>query len=352
MSNIKIFISHSSQDSQIIDEFVDNILKLSLHLTSKDIAFTSREDMGVPPGGNIDEYLRDNIEKAQIVFLMISENFKKSEVCLNEMGAAWAYGKIKIPILLPNTPFSQLGWLLNFDKAIRIDSEECLDALHDMLCDTLNVQNISTTEWNKNKKKFIAFCAANAPQSTIPMAVPTPRLTIPPVAPSTQPIQTEGALIAFDYDFIVRGVTEGEYQFQIDIRLRTETENITIKKIELRNKNPFTGLWGAERKYLPLNYFVPMNKLSIREIGIKDYMKEVEYIYSQGKIITSDYTIMKGTQVSLSFNGIIPTTRQSDGYDDLERKNWELHIYYNINAVLTIPLNMTTIKGTYNVYTG
>lgn len=352
MSNIKIFISHSSIDSGIIDEFIDDVLKLSLHLTSEDIAFTSREDMGVPPGGNIDEYLRNNIEQAQLVFLMISENFKKSEVCLNEMGAAWAYGKIKVPILLPNTPFSQLGWLLSFDKAIRINNEESLDSLYDTISAELHIPEISITEWNKNKKKFMAFCVNNNPQPTAPYAIPAPEQTIPIVIPAAQPMHVQGALIAFDSEFVVRGVVEGEYQFQIDIRLRAETENITIKKIELHNNNPFTEYLRQERKFLPLNCFVPMNILSIREIGVKDYIKEVEDVYAKERINTIDYTILKGQQVSLSFHGLIPTIRESDGYDDLERKNWTLHIHYNINEESVIPLNLTIIKGTYNAYWG
>ena len=165
-------------------------------------------------------------------------------------------------------------------------------------------------------------------------------------------MHVQGALIAFDPEFVVRGVIEGEYQFQIDIRLRSETKSITIKKIELHNKNPFTEHLMHERKFIPLVCFVPMNILSIREIGVKDYKKAVEDVYAKERINTIDYTILKGQQVSLSFHGLIPTFRESDGYDDLERKNWTLHIYYNVNEELVIPLNMTIIKGTYNTYCG
>ena len=64
----------------------------------------------------------------QILF-MISTNYKKSEVCMNEMGAAWALDKQTVPILLPNISFNKIGWLTSLNKAIKIDDSEGLDKL-------------------------------------------------------------------------------------------------------------------------------------------------------------------------------------------------------------------------------
>ena len=52
-ANKKIFISHSSLDKDVVDQFVDKILKLGLGLKSDDIACTSREDTGVKTGEDI-----------------------------------------------------------------------------------------------------------------------------------------------------------------------------------------------------------------------------------------------------------------------------------------------------------
>lgn len=341
-SNINIFISHSSKDSDIIDEFIDDILTLSLNLSSDKIAYTSREDMGVPPGGRIDDYLRKNIKCAKIVLLMISVNYKKSEVCLNEMGAAWAYNRIIIPIILPNTDFSKLGWLLSFDKAIKIDDTSGLDSLYDRIKGILRIQKCKTANWNRNKQKFIDYCKNNSSPLTIPSV--EKRIVMTDVS--------KVKLAAFDESFIVRGITEGKYHFQITIRLRAVSENISIKKIELCNNAAFTGHVGKEKNFLTLKYFIPMNILSMEEIDTKEYEKVVNNTYKIQRIKVEDFIIEKETQVSISFNGDIQTIRQCDGYDDLQRNNWALHIFYNINDKLIVPLKMKIINGTYNAYWG
>ena len=121
-SKKRIFISHASKDKELINKFVDSIILLGMGVDSNIIAYTSREDTGVPPGESIPQFIQDNIACADIVLLMISDNYKSSEVCLNEMGAAWALNKYIVQILLPNTSFDKLGWLCSLDKALEIDN--------------------------------------------------------------------------------------------------------------------------------------------------------------------------------------------------------------------------------------
>ena len=97
----KVFISHSSKDKALIQSFVDNVLVLGLGLNNKDIAFTSQEVYGIEPGEDIITFIRETISSAGVVLLMISSGYKKSEVCLNEMGAAWALEKNCISIGSP-----------------------------------------------------------------------------------------------------------------------------------------------------------------------------------------------------------------------------------------------------------
>ena len=70
---------------------------------------------------------------------MISSNYKSSEVCLNEMGAAWALGKKCVSVLLPETGFDNLGWLMSFEKAIRLNDKEGLTALCQTLASILSI---------------------------------------------------------------------------------------------------------------------------------------------------------------------------------------------------------------------
>ena len=152
-SKTRFFISHSSKDKVTIDKFIDLILKLGLQIHTEQIAYTSREETGVPPGVSIPNYIENNIASADYILIIISDNYKSSEVCLNELGAAWALKKDLIQIILPNTSFSKLGWLTSLNKALKIDDEESLDSLYDKL----NCKSKVST-WNKHKQEFLTYC--------------------------------------------------------------------------------------------------------------------------------------------------------------------------------------------------
>ena len=157
-SKKRIFISHASKDKELIGKFVDSILLLGMGIDSEIIAYTSREDTGVPAGDSIPQYIQDNIACADIILLMISDNYKNSEVCLNEMGAAWALNKHIIQVLLPNTSFDKLGWLCSLDKALKIDDSESIDGLCEVFTDRLDM-GIKPSTWNRNKASFLAYCS-------------------------------------------------------------------------------------------------------------------------------------------------------------------------------------------------
>ena len=156
-SKKRIFISHASKDNELIGKFVDLIFLLGMGIDSEIIAYTSREDTGVPAGESIPQFIQDNIACADIVLLMISDNYKDSEVCLNEMGAAWALNKHIIQILLPNTSFDKLGWLCSLDKAMKIDDADSIDGLCEAFSDKLDI-GIKPSAWNRNKAAFISYC--------------------------------------------------------------------------------------------------------------------------------------------------------------------------------------------------
>ena len=153
----KVFISHSSKDKDIVSLFKDIILKSGIGLTDKDIFYTSSPETGVPIGENIPLYIKKNLKECDFVFLMISENYKKSEVCLNEMGAAMVWGNKYIPILLYNYKFDKVGWLIDRDLCIRIDDEERLDEVRDTFAKS--AISTSTNVWNRSRNEFLYHLA-------------------------------------------------------------------------------------------------------------------------------------------------------------------------------------------------
>ncbi|GEM65887.1 hypothetical protein SF1_38690 [Sphingobacterium faecium NBRC 15299] len=109
----KIFISHSSKDQEIVKSFVYNILQLGFGISTDRIFCTSIEGQGVRSGEYIPDRLKLEIQQASLALLFISEHYKSSEICLNEVGAAWvSLEKTNvIPIMLPGVSFDRLGFL-------------------------------------------------------------------------------------------------------------------------------------------------------------------------------------------------------------------------------------------------
>ena len=139
----KIFISHSSEDKELISSFIENILILGLGLNTDDIAFTSHEIYGVKPGDKINQYIKDHIAAAEVVLFMISDNYKESEVCLNEMGATWALDKNFISVLLPYAGFDKLGWLTLYEKGIQIYEKDDVVSLCQKISEFLQIDVVS-----------------------------------------------------------------------------------------------------------------------------------------------------------------------------------------------------------------
>lgn len=151
----KIFISHSSKDKSIVQLFVDNILQLGVGLKPEHIFCTSIEDMGIKNGEDIRKHIHENIKDADYSILLISKNYKKSEICLNEMGAVWAYDNKVRFYLLPDADFDSIGWLCNTRIAERIDSRIVLDDLHEQLQQYYSLQNESIRSWSRQREKFL-----------------------------------------------------------------------------------------------------------------------------------------------------------------------------------------------------
>lgn len=150
----KVFISHSSDDKDVVGLFIDLILKNGLGVSDEDIAYTSATETGVPLGMSIPDYIKENISSCDFGFFMISDKYRKSDICLNEMGAAWALNKRTFPLLLNNEPFKSVGWLYDKNLCTSINNSERLDEIRDEFVDKY-IHSVKTSVWNKNKSTFI-----------------------------------------------------------------------------------------------------------------------------------------------------------------------------------------------------
>lgn len=151
----RIFISHSSKDKDIVEKFIDNILQLGIGIKAEDIFCTSIEEMGVKNGKDIRKHIQTNIRNADYAFLLISKNYKASEICINEMGAVWAYDANVRLYLLPDVDFDEIGWLCDTRKANMINSSIVLDALHKEMIEYFERPDKET--WSRQREVFIKY---------------------------------------------------------------------------------------------------------------------------------------------------------------------------------------------------
>lgn len=122
---MKIFISHSSEDKELVLMFV-NLLTQSFHIDNNEIFCTSM-DNALKVGEDFIVSIKENLKESEIVLFLITPNYIASKFCIMEMGAAWAFKNNIVPIIVPpldynvlnDTPMKTIqGMILNDEQEI------------------------------------------------------------------------------------------------------------------------------------------------------------------------------------------------------------------------------------------
>ena len=154
----RIFISHSSIDKEIVNDFVNIILQNGLGINPvKDVYCTSVEGLKIRSGEDFRNNIKQNIISTGIVILIISENYKKSEMCLNEMGACWVLGKRVIPIILPPLNYSTVGVITEPLQCLNLLANSGINQLCDELIEDLEIdlKTIKVSRLDTAKDSFL-----------------------------------------------------------------------------------------------------------------------------------------------------------------------------------------------------
>jgi len=142
-SSPRIFISHSTKDLDIVNAFIDKILILSFGLTREQIFCSSVTGTGIKSGIDFKNAIKEELQNADVVFQIISKDYKQSEVCLNEMGAAWVLSDIIIPIVITPQNYD-VGFLKCSTQQLKINDEQNLHQLYNDFRDTLFTNPVNT----------------------------------------------------------------------------------------------------------------------------------------------------------------------------------------------------------------
>ena len=157
----KLFISHSSEDKEYVEAFVEMLICIGMSPDS--FICTSVSGYGIPGGDDIFNWLREqflNYKNLRVLFAL-SHNYYSSAACLNEMGAAWITKATYTLLLLPEFSYKDIKGCVNprqIGISFELNDDELkhrLNEFKELLVSEHNLHNIPQISWDKYRDKFI-----------------------------------------------------------------------------------------------------------------------------------------------------------------------------------------------------
>jgi hypothetical protein len=142
ISPIRLFISHSSVDRDLVERLVE-LLRAALGLPASQIRCTSIDGYRLPAGADTAEQLRIEVHEAVAFVGVISKSSLRSLYVAFELGARWGAKRPLFPLLAPGTdphilegPLSSLNALSSTNRS----------QLHQLISDLATVLQIKSEE--------------------------------------------------------------------------------------------------------------------------------------------------------------------------------------------------------------
>lgn len=150
----KIFISHASKDSEIVEEIIE-VLE-SIGLESTQIFCTSFEGYGIDLGENFLDEIKNELSSNSMVILILSANFFQSPICLCEMGATWVLAKQHIPIVIPPLDYKDIKGVIPLTQGFKINEPLKLNLFKEKIEKVFSIKDtLSTSTWERKRDRII-----------------------------------------------------------------------------------------------------------------------------------------------------------------------------------------------------
>lgn len=121
----RIFVSHAAKDAELVEELVD-LLHVGVGIHPDDVFCSSLPGMNIPTGTGFIDYIRSKIEKPELLVIVVSPEFLKSQFCNNEVGASWALSLPMHPLLVPPLDYGDVRGVLAGTQVGKLNDKESL----------------------------------------------------------------------------------------------------------------------------------------------------------------------------------------------------------------------------------
>jgi hypothetical protein len=149
-----ILISHSEKDEPLV-KLVRNLLTNGLSIRASDIFATSIPGHGIRGSKDWREELRSTIETVKAVICLATPNFKQSEVCMNELGAAWIKRLPLQALVVPPVTLGNAALLIDVTQEHLITDQARVAELHHFLDRSGVSINYNSSRWNAALVEFV-----------------------------------------------------------------------------------------------------------------------------------------------------------------------------------------------------
>ncbi|WP_337041303.1 toll/interleukin-1 receptor domain-containing protein [Emticicia sp. 17c] len=154
MKASKIFLSHASDDSKIVDVFLEFLETIGV--SDERIFYSSKSWTGVGIGEDFLDRIKSEINEDTIVITFLSENFYKSIVSICEMGAAWVKTEKTQAILIPPFDYSKMEGAIKKTKIVlKMDRTFRITELKEYIEKEMGLSPMSNTKWEHKRTKLL-----------------------------------------------------------------------------------------------------------------------------------------------------------------------------------------------------
>lgn len=151
--SLDVFISHSSQDSDVAEVLID-LLESALDLPSDSIRCTSVDGYRLPGGVSTDESLRREVHNSKVLIGLITPNSMESPYVLFELGARWGSSRPMFPVLAKGAEHEILGGPLEGLNVLNGNREAELHKLVEEIADVLALDSGKSSRYKKYISRF------------------------------------------------------------------------------------------------------------------------------------------------------------------------------------------------------